>query len=118
MANIPLNQMGYSQLVGSMTGTLISKTGIAKIHVGNPILSIIESVAMSQLRVSADIFTLLASVSLDTATGDALQRIGNDENVPILDARAAGGYVTLLDTSFAKIASTLYPGLAAPIAGS
>lgn len=117
MANIPV-QRSYSQILGTSIGSFVSRTGIARLKIGNPILSIFEATAQSQLRSSADTFQLLAAINLDNATGQALARIGADENVPKLLARASSGYVNISDTSFEKISSLIYQGTGAPIVGS
>lgn len=117
MANIPVPR-SFSQIVSEMVDALLSRLGIPSLQVGSPALSIIEAAAQSDLRSSQDIFNLLNSLSLDRAEGIALDRIGQDENVPRLAASSAFGYVTISDTSFSKISSFLSPSYPAPILGS
>lgn len=117
MSDIPV-PLTRSQILGSMIETLLSKLGLKSLKVGSPVLSILETVAQSQLRVSDDIFTMLRSIALEVATGPALDRIGADEYTPRLQETAASGYVTISDSSFKKISSTIFQGTAPPIVGS
>lgn len=101
-----------------MIDGFLSNQGIQNMQAGNPILSILECAAQSDLRSSQDIFNLLNAVSLDKATGLALLRIGADERVPQIGEAPATGLVDLTDTSFVKIATKLFQGRPAPIIGA
>ena len=115
--NTPTPQ-SYNQILGVMIDAFKAKQGIAKLKVGGPILSIFEAVAQGGLRTSKDIFDVLNSINLDYATGTTLQAIGNSENTPIIFASRATSKVTISDSSFSRIATGIYQGLAAPIIGS
>lgn len=117
MADTPTPR-SYNQILGEMLSRFLSKLGLKSLPVGDPVLSIMEAAAQSDLRSSQDIFSMLASTSLDQAEGTALFAIGASENVPPLPAVAASGVVTITDTRFQRISSSLYHGAAAPIAGS
>ena len=117
MATIPV-PLSYSQIVGGMTNALLSKLGLPKLQIGNPALSVIEAAAQSDLRVSQDIFNLLTSISVTTATGVALDNIGADLNTPRIPASQATGTLSFTDSSFTKIATLIFPGTPAPIVGS
>jgi len=108
----------YSQIVGQMTNALLSQLGLPTLQIGNPALSIIEAAAQSDLRSSADIFNLLASQSLDTAAGLALDNLGADENTPRIAQAPSSGTLTISDTSFTKVSTVIFPGQPAPIVGS
>ncbi len=101
-----------------MLDAVTSRTGIRRLRTGNPILSVLEAAAQSDVRSSADVFRLLRARDLDTAQGIALDRVGQDEDVVRLRPVKASGLVTLSDTSFQKIATTITPATFAPIAGS
>src|SRR6185312_4255715 len=106
MATIPVPR-SYSQIIGDMIDAFLSRFGLRSLKVGSPVLSILESVAQSQLRSSEDIFTLLEAQSLDNASGDALDRIGADESTPRIPQNPASGTVTITDSSFTKVASKI-----------
>jgi len=92
--------------------------GITNLRSANPILSWLEAAAQSDLRSSQDIFNLLNSIALDNATGLALRRIGDDENVPIQGQAPSSGKVNISDSSFTKLSAKLFQGAPAPIVGS
>lgn len=117
MASIPTPR-SYSQIVGDMLDAFLSKTGLPSVRVGSPHLSIIEAAAQSDLRSSQDIFSLLNSKDLNRATGQALDRIGADEDTPRIGEFPASGLVTLGDSSFTKIESKVFQGLPPPIIGA
>jgi uncharacterized phage protein gp47/JayE len=101
-----------------MLDALLSKLGFPSVRVGSGTLSIIEAAAQSDLRSSQDIFNLLNSTSLDRATGQALDRLGNDEDAPRYAQSPASGAVTISDTSFTKVSTKIFQGRPPPIVGS
>lgn len=117
MAEIPTPR-SYSQITGEMIDALLSRLGLPSIRVGSPALSIIEAAAQSDLRSSQDIFNLLNSISLDRATGLALDRIGADEETPRIAEAPSTGLVTVGDTTFDKLQTRIFQGTGAPIVGS
>lgn len=117
MADTP-QPRSMPQTLGDMFDAFLSNQGITSLRAGGPIVSILEAAAQSDLRNSQDIFTLLASVDLDNATGLALARIGLSEGLPKIQVSPSTGLVTITDSSFTKISSSLFQGLPAPIVGS
>lgn len=117
MATIPTPR-SFSQIVGQMTNSVLSRLGLPSLKVGSPVLSIIEAAAQSDLRNSQDIFNLLSSLSLDNASGIALDRIGQDEGVPRIAQTAAIGSVTISDSRYTKKATLIYQGAGPVLAGS
>lgn len=117
MATIPTPR-SYNQILGDLVDAFRSKQGVRALRVGGGILSMLEAGARSDLRSSQDIFTLLNSIALDKATGLSLDRIGADENCPRLQQSPANGTVNVGDSSFTKISTTLFQGLASPIVGT
>lgn len=117
MASIPVPR-SYNQILGDQIDAFLSKTGLKNIRAGSPTLSILEAASQSDLRSSQDIFSLLNSISLDRATGLALDRIGADEDVPRIAEAPSSGTVNISDTTFTKIASKVFQGRPAPLAGS
>ena len=106
MAEIPTPR-SYAQIFGEMLDAFTSRTGITLVKEGNPIYSILESVAQSQVRDTEDTFQLQNALSVDRATGDALIAIGNSEGLTLRGATYASGYVSITDTSFSKVTGTL-----------
>lgn len=118
MANeIPVPR-SYSEILGDQIDAFLSNYGLRALKIGSPVLSMLESAAQSDLRASEDVFNLLEAVSLDQARGLALDRIGADESVPRQTESPASGAVTISDTSFTKISTKVFQGLAAPIVGT
>lgn len=117
MSDTPIPR-SYQSILGDMEDTLLAKLGIQNLRVGAPLLSILETAASSDFRSSQGIFELLNSISIDTASGIALERRGLSENVPKIKQSKAIDVVTISDTSFTKIQSKLFQGRPAPIIGS
>lgn len=117
MADIP-QPRSYSEIVGAAVDALLSRLGLPSLKVGSPALSIIEAAAQSDLRSSQDIFNLLNSLSLDRAEGQALDRIGADEQVARIGQTPATGKLTIGDSTFTKISTRVYQGGGAPIVGT
>jgi len=117
MPSVPTPR-SYNQILADLIDAFQSRFAIPSMRVGSPILSILEATAQSDLRASQDIFTMLNSIALDRAEGDALDRIGADEDLPRRTETFASGLVNIGDDSFAKISSKVYVGQPAPIIGS
>ena len=117
MANAPTPR-SYNQILGGMISAFLARFPIRNLKVGGPILSVLEAAAQSDLRNTSETFTLLASSSLDSAEGTALDRIMLDENTKRIGAAPSTGVVSITDTRYTKLASVLYQGKPAPLAGS
>jgi len=117
MAQIPVPR-SYNQIVGDLVDSFRARVGVKNLRVGGGILSMLEGSARSDLRSSQDVFGLLNATSLDNSTGTALDRKGKDEQCPRLQQSAASGTVIISDSSFTKVATSLFQGGSAPIVGS
>lgn len=117
MADIPVPK-SRSEILGNMIAAFCSRFGIKSLIVGGPILSFLEAGAQADLRNSQDIFNLLASSSLDSASGVALDALGADEGLTRLSESPSTGTVTIKDSSFNKIQTKIFAGLPGPIIGS
>lgn len=104
--------------MGTEVGSFTADQGLKSLQIGNPLLSIFEAVATSQLRNSDDIFTMLRSIALDYAKGDALDRTAADDLISRLGELPASGLINITDTSFTKISTFIFQGTPAPIVGS
>ena len=107
MANIP-RPRSYEQILGDQIDSLRARLGISDLRPGSGALSFLEAAAKSDFRSSQDIFAILDANSVDRATGNELDLVGNDNNVPRLQNAPSTGAVTITDGSFAKIASKVY----------
>lgn len=117
MATIPTPR-SYSQILGDMLNTFLSRLGLPAIKAGDPSLSIMEAAAQSDFRSTQDIFQNLNAQSLDGATGVALANKGRDARVPRISQAPANGRVTIGDSSFEKIDTRIYQGGTGVTAGS
>lgn len=117
MAQIPTPR-SYNAVVGGMINRFLSTYGLKSLKVGGPVLSILEAAAISDVRSSQDIFDLLSAISLDRATGVALDRIGADEDILRIAESSASGLVTITDSRYTKKTTKVFQGKPAPIVGS
>lgn len=117
MSTIPIPR-SVPQIIDDMLNAFESRTGIPKVKVGSPVLSIVEASSISDFRSSQDLFGALMSLGLDRATGPALDKIGNDDGIPRPGATFGSGFINIGDSSFAKISTKVYAGRAAPIVGA
>jgi uncharacterized phage protein gp47/JayE len=108
----------YQQILGAQLTTLRSKLGLKKFKPGGPLLTLIEAASQSDAKNGADIFTLLQNQDLDNAEGIVLDRLGAQENCPRRQPKPSRGFVTISDSAFSKLESTIYHGRGAPIVGS
>ncbi len=115
--NLPAPQ-SYEQFVGDMLAAYAAKIGVSDPNVGSAVTSFFEVVALVAARSSGDIFQILRDFSVDRATGDALQRLAVENGVTPTVATPTTGNVTIIDTSFVKIATAIYAGAMPPNIGS
>ena len=77
-----------------------------------------EVVALATARASGDVFQILRDFSVDRATGNALQRLAEENNVIPITAKPTTGAVSVIDTSFQQISTQIYAGTNPPNIGS
>ena len=118
MAGTVPTPRSYPSILGDLINSFLSRYGIKGFKVGGPLLSMLEAAAQSDLRNSQDIFNMLDVGSLDRATGSGLDRHIRDEGSQRKGSTASSGKVDFFDSSFTKKASKVYPGSAAPNAGT
>jgi len=117
LSDIPTPR-SQQQALGEMLDSFTSRSGIRKLKIGNPILSILESVSLSTTKSTYDAFKALNAQDLDHVDGVALQAAGNDKKLTRRNPVAAQTIVTITDSSFTKISSNVYHGTPAPIVGT
>lgn len=106
------------QILSEMLTEYVGLTGINDLNTGSAITQFFDVVARSVARTSGDIFQILRDFSVDRATDEALNRIGNEERVFRRTAQVASGTVKITDTTFGKISTKIYAGTSAPNIGS
>lgn len=117
MATVPVPR-SYSEILGSMLNTFLSRLGFPAIKAGDPSLSVMEAAAQSDFRSTQDIFQNLNAQSLDGASGVALVTKGRDARVPRISQSPANGRVNIGDSSFTKTETRVYQGGTGVTAGS
>jgi hypothetical protein len=117
MADLP-RPRSYPQQLGDILSAFTSRSGISRLKVGDPLLSVMEAAAQSDVRQSQDIFNLRAASDLENAEGLALDLIGNSERIPRRLLAKATGLVDVGDSSFVKKSTKVYHGTGAPIVGT
>lgn len=115
--NLPTPQ-SYEQILSDALSAYAAKIGINDFNVGSAVTSFFEVVALTTARASGDVFQILRDFSVDRATGDALQRLATENNVIPITASPATGLVSVIDSSFQKINTSIYAGLPAPNVGT
>lgn len=118
MANDLPNPQSFEQLLSDMLSAYAAKQGINDFNVGSAVTDFFSVVALTTARASGDVFQMLRDFSVDRATGDTLKRLAIENRVTPIAAKPSTGYVTVTDTSFAKISTKVYAGSNSPNVGS
>jgi uncharacterized phage protein gp47/JayE len=108
----------YESILANMLEAYAAKLGINDFNVGAVNLSFFEVAALMVARSSGDVFQILRDFSVDRATGDALKRLAQENNVTPIVAKPATGQVSVTDTSFTKVSTKIYSGANPPNIGS
>lgn len=106
------------QILSEMLTEYTGLTGVNDLNTGSVLTQFFDVVARSVARTSGDIFQILRDYSVDRATGEALNRIGEEERIFRKTSRTANGIVKITDSSFQKISTKVYAGSTAPNIGS
>ena len=106
MAAIPTPK-SYSQILGTMITAFQAKYPIGGMKVGGALLTILEAAASADFRASMDTLNLIASTTLASASGTALDRIAADENTQRIGTVTASGQVTVTDVNVTRQRSAL-----------
>jgi uncharacterized phage protein gp47/JayE len=118
VANLPVLR-SREQIIGDIVSGFLARRPEVNDLSRNSVLSqFFTAVGQSQFKATASVIGMLDALSVDRAIGEALQRIARDKNVPIFSATSTTGKVSVTDTSFQKIQTTVYAGQPAPVAGS
>jgi len=115
--NLPQPQ-SYQETLGAMLNQFAAATGIPSVSVGSASLSLFQTMALAVSRASGDVFQTILNSSLQYATGSSLQAMAAEFNIELTPSQVSTGYVTVTDTSFTMVSTSVYPGAAATNAGS
>lgn len=120
MATLPTipQPESYPQITSDMLSSYATSTGIASPAIGSANLSFFQTVALAIARASGDVFTTLLNSSLQYASGNSLLQIAAEFNVTPTETAVSTGYITVTDSSFKFVATSIYPGASAINIGS
>jgi hypothetical protein len=100
----------YQQLLTDMLSSYASSTGISSPFVGSANLSFFQTAALAIARASGDVFQTLLNSSIQYATGPNLQLIAAEFQITPTESAVATGSITITDTSFQVVSTSIYPG--------
>ena len=112
MASIPTlpQPESYQQILTDMLSSYASSTGISSPFVGSANLSFFQVAALAIARASGDVFGTLLNSSIQYATGPNLQLIAEEFQITPTESAVATGTITVTDTSFQVVSTSIYPG--------
>ena len=118
MADLP-KLTSKEQTLGQMINTFRAKAPtITDLNRNAVWLQYFNAIASAVFRSKADVIAMVDASSPDRAVGEALQRQARDADVVISPGQYASGRVNITDLSFTKIATEVYAGQPAPVAGA
>ncbi len=104
----------FVEILSEMLATFTSRAKIRTLKVGNPILTILEAAAQSDVRSSQDLFSLLESNSVDYSDANSLREKLKSEGAEEFGSRTASGFVNFSDSTITKIETVVYQNNAVP----
>jgi hypothetical protein len=112
MATLPSipQPLSEPQIISGMLSSFASSTGISSSFVGSANLSFFQTISLAIARASGDVFTTLLNSSLQYASGNSLQLIATEFNITPVESAVSTGVVTVTDTSFQKVSTSIYAG--------
>lgn len=106
------------EITADMVASVLADTGLTDIFPGSVLSTILLAPAVEDARQYASMQRIIAAFSVDTMSGVDLDNklfdLGLD---PRIQPQQSTGLVTIVDISFTKIQTRIYPGLPGPIAG-
>jgi len=108
----------YEQILGDLISSLQSRVGLNDLNPGSVILDILEAAAQQDFNISNNIFAALDEQSVDRAIGTALDLLAQEEGLTRYSSSKTSGAVTVVDNSFQKKSTNIYPNQPPPIIGS
>ena len=108
----------YEQILGELIASLQSRMGLNDLNPGSVTLDILEAAAQQDFNISNNIFSALDEKSVDRASGTALDLLAQEEGLSRYPASKTSGAITVVDNSFSKKATNIYPNQPPPIIGA
>lgn len=107
------------QIIGDLVdGFLARVSTVNDFNRGSVINQFFQAIGQANFKAAASIIAMIDSLSVDRATGEALQRLAADARITINTGTYSTGRVTITDVGFKKISSSIYAGQPSPVAGS
>lgn len=102
-----------------MIAKLKAETAVNDFAPGSVVLTILEAAATNDYTQSGKLLTVLNSLNVDKVSGTMLELLAASKGLtpPRIGATPSQALVTVSDTAFSKIASTIYAGANGPVAG-
>jgi hypothetical protein len=119
MADSPIKLRTKQQILGSMISKLKQKTDITDLYDGAVNLTVLEAAAGSDLIIESKFLKLLNLNNADKLSGVELVRYAQRRGLkPVkIGASPASVKLTIGESAFSKISSTIYAGANNPVAG-
>jgi hypothetical protein len=117
MADLQLRSL--QQIIGSMASRLVAETDVNDLNPGSVLLTILEAAASSDFQLEAKLIQLMNLRNIDKATGADLENLATEMGVvpSRIGASASQAMLTIGESAFSKVYSTIYAGSSAPVAG-
>lgn len=113
-----LNLQSFEQILGTMIRKVQSESGLTDLNPGSVVLSILEAASESDFAIASQILAALDSIDLDRSEEAVLDLQAAKKGLSRLPASKASGPVSITDSGFSKLSTTVYQGLPAPISNS
>lgn len=118
MANLP-ELRSREMIIGDLIdGFLARVKDVNDLNRASVISQFFYAIGQGNFKAAANVITMVDALSVDRATGEALQRLAADAGVKISSGTYSSGRVTIRDLSFSKISTNIFSGQPAPVAGS
>lgn len=115
----PVSLRSYQSILGSMVSKLLAETDINDLFEGSGNLTLLEAAATSDFITEGKLLQILNAYDVDKIKGIKLRNLARQLSLKpeFIGAAPAIVSLTITDTAFNKISSTIYTGSNAPIAG-
>ena len=100
----------YQQILSDMLSSYASSTNISSPFIGSANLSFFQVASLAIARASGDVFGTLLNSSIQYATGPNLQLIAAEFQITPVESAVATGAITVTDTSFQVVSTSIYQG--------
>jgi hypothetical protein len=108
----------YNEILGKLVRKMIADTPVNDINRGSVLLTLLEAVAAQDFENSANILSVLESLSIDALKNSDLDQRAADYGLTRTPASKSTGFITIKDTSISKRSTSLYALKQPPITGT